>query len=96
MSGDVIKKQGCKRLCYLKEKLSVWKEILSEQPTDEAESSCLGRRSACGPRGADLGHAGNGRVRGHYGLSPPTAPSVNLLSEYFIVHLTEKNNWTVK
>ena len=44
----------------------------------------------------DLGHENNRRVCGHYGLSPPWAPGVNLLSEYFIVHLTEKSNWTVK
>lgn len=46
--------------------------------------------------GADLGHTSHRRVCGHYGWSPASAPSVNLLSEYFIVHLTEKNNWTVK
>lgn len=45
---------------------------------------------------ADLGHTGHRGACGHYGLRPPSAPRVNLLSEYFIVHLTEKNNWTVK
>lgn len=84
-----MKKSG-----LLKRKI-VGKELSSEQPAEKEEKPVLWGEAVCS-QSVGEGPSSTRRACSHYGWSPPSAPTVSLLSEYFIAHLTEKNNWTVK